>query len=142
MKNKKHFLAHLKAAQNIIVMNQYEAKRKLKNIAAQITSAQLGHSGWYGVNLAGVNTLYVTPENAHFANIELDEKFITDSKIISQEDFWNLTQVIACQYMQKTNRFGSAKHRQAYETLFNLAVKHGVQQNFETMEEYDRSETV
>lgn len=139
MKNKKHFLAHFEAAQNIIVMNQYEAKRKLKNIAAQITSAQLGYSGWYGVNLAGVNTLYVTPENAHFANIKLDEKFIADSKIISQEDFWNLTQVIAGQHIQKVNAFGSVKHRDSVERIYNLAVEHGVQQYFETMEDYDQS---
>jgi len=142
MKRKKEFLIHLENAEKIVVMTPQKAKVELKNICGEITSANLDYSGWYGAKVIDKNevttrTLYVTPENAHLANIELDEKAISDAMAITQEDFWNLTQVKAAQYIQKRNRFGSDLHRKAHEVICKLSVKYGVQQFFGTMAEYD-----
>ena len=56
---------------------------------------------------------------------------------ITQHEFWNLPKVIECQNIQKKNRFGSDEHRCAAQSLYDLAVLHGVEEHFETMEEYD-----
>jgi len=45
---------------------------------------------------------------------------------MTQQEFYNLPEVITCLDIQKQNPYGSDKHRQAYFAIAEIAKKHGV----------------
>lgn len=56
---------------------------------------------------------------------------------ITQSDFYELPEVVALINIQKTNKFGSEPHRNAYIEVHAIADEHGVGEHFGTLEEYD-----
>lgn len=56
---------------------------------------------------------------------------------ISQSDFFNLAEVKACQEIQKRNPFGSRKDRDATIKMREIAAEYGVEEHFDTAEDYD-----
>ncbi len=56
---------------------------------------------------------------------------------ISVTDFFKLPKVLSSIEIQKRNRFGSENHRNAHISILSLAKSHGVDQHFESLEDYD-----
>ncbi len=131
MKRKAVFKQALATAEEIIVITADEAKATLKNLAAQIMPAHLNYSGWYACTAIGnddskTQTLRVAPECTNIDAVKADQRL-----------YWKMSAVKLAQDVQKENPFGSTPHRNAALLLRRLAEYYGVEEHFDSIEDYD-----